>query len=363
MNKAFKFRIYPNSSQQLLISKTFGCVRFVYNRMLGEKIDHYKACGESLKVTPAKYKREYEFLKEVDSLALANAQLNLEVSYRNFFRNKSFGFPKFKSKKNWRKSYTTNLVNNNIRFEDGMLILPKLGKVRIKQHRSMPDGYRLKSVTVSQSASGRYAVSLLYEYDYDIKRKAIESVVGLDFSMRELYISSEDTKPNYPRYYRQSLQKLARLQRSLSKMKKHSNNYGKQKRKIAKLHEHIANQRRDFLHKQSRQITNAYDCVAIENLNMKAMSQSLKFGKSVSDNGWGMFVSFLDYKLKEEGKTLIKVDKWFPSSKTCSSCGTVKRELSMSERIYQCDCGNILDRDVNAAINIKNEALRLLAAA
>ncbi|MCL2425298.1 MAG: transposase [Oscillospiraceae bacterium] len=363
MNRAFKFRIYPNSSQQELISKTFGCVRFVHNRMLGEKIEYYNECGQSLRVTPAKYKREFEFLKEVDSLALANAQLNLEIAYRNFFRNKSFGFPKFKSKKNERRSYTTSLVNNNIRIDGGMLILPKLGKVSIKQHRSIPEEYKLKSATVSQSASGKYHVAILYEYDYIVKSKPTENIVGLDFSMKELYISSEDTKPNYPGYYRQSLQKLARLQRSLSKMTKYSNNYRKQRNKIAILHEHIANQRKDFLHKQSRQITNAYDCVAIEDLNMKGMSQALNFGKSVSDNGWGMFVSFLDYKLCEEGKVLIKVDKWFPSSKTCSVCGAIKKELSMSERIYQCDCGNVLDRDVNAAICIKNEALRLLAVA
>jgi len=331
--------------------------------MLGEKIEYYNECGQSLRVTPAKYKREFEFLKEVDSLALANAQLNLEIAYRNFFRNKSFGFPKFKSKKNERRSYTTSLVNNNIRIDGGMLILPKLGKVSIKQHRSIPEEYKLKSATVSQSASGKYHVAILYEYDYIVKSKPTENIVGLDFSMKELYISSEDTKPNYPGYYRQSLQKLARLQRSLSKMTKYSNNYRKQRNKIAILHEHIANQRKDFLHKQSRQITNAYDCVAIEDLNMKGMSQALNFGKSVSDNGWGMFVSFLDYKLCEEGKVLIKVDKWFPSSKTCSVCGAIKKELSMSERIYQCDCGNVLDRDVNAAICIKNEALRLLAVA
>jgi len=331
--------------------------------MLGEKIEHYNTCGQSLKVTPAKYKREFEFLKEVDSLALANVQLNLEVAYRNFFRNKSFGFPKYKSKKNERKSYTTNLVNGNIRIDGGMLILPKLGKIRIKQHRRIPEDYRLKSATVSQSASGKYHVAILYEYDCIVKPKPIENIVGLDFSMKELYISSEDTKPNYPGYYRQSLQKLAHLQRALSKMTKYSNNYRKHRLKVAILHEHIANQRKDFLHKQSRQITNAYDCVAIEDLNMKGMSQALNFGKSVSDNGWGMFVSFLDYKLREEGKALIRVDKWFPSSKTCSVCGAIKKELSMSERIYQCDCGNILDRDVNAAINIKNEALRLLSVA
>ena len=199
------------------------------------------------------------------------------------------------------------------------------------------------------------------EYESDIQPRPVNSIIGLDFSMSELYISNEGQKPEYPRYYRRAMAKLARMQRTLSKMKKYSNNYYRQKRKIARLHEHIANQRRDFLHKQSRQIANAYDCVAIEDLNMRAMSQALNFGKSVSDNGWGMFTSFLEYKLAEQGKRLVKVSRWFPSSKTCSVCGNVKKELSLSERTYFCECGNVLDRDVNAAINIKNEALRILS--
>ena len=362
MNTAFQFRIYPNAGQRILIGKTFGCVRFVYNRMLGEKIDHYKEHGEPLYVTPAKYKPEFEFLKEVDSLALANAQMNLDDAFKNFFRDKAIGFPKFKNKRKSKKSYTTNCVNNNTRIEGNCVVLPKLGKVRIKQHRDIPDNYKLKSVTVSQTASGKYHVSILFEYEAYIQPKPIIDVIGLDFSMPELYIDSNGEKPNFPRYYRRALGKLARMQRVLSKMVKCSNNYYKQRRKIAQLHEHIANQRKDFLHKQSRQITNAYDCVAVENLNMRAMSQSLNFGKSVADNGWGMFVSFLDYKLRVEGKQLIRVDKWFPSSKTCSVCGAVKQELSISERTYICDCGNTMDRDVNAAINIRNEAVRILAA-
>jgi len=330
--------------------------------MLEEKIDYYNEHGKGIRVTPAKYKSEFEFLKEVDSLALANAQLNLEAAYNNFFRNESVGFPKFKSKKN-DKSYTTNLVSNNIRFEGNSLVLPKMGKVRIKQHRIIPNGYKLKSVTISQTASGNYYASILFEYEAYIQPNPLDNVIGLDFSMSELYISSEGEKPNYPRYYRRALEKLARMQRVLSKMVMFSKNYYKQRRKIAKLHEHIANQRRDFLHKQSRQITNAYDCVAVEDLNMRAMSQALNFGKSVADNGWGMFVSFLTYKLREQGKRLVKVDKWFPSSKTCSCCGHIKQELSLSDRTYICDCGNILDRDINAAINIRDEAIRLLAVA
>jgi len=361
MNKAYKFRIYPNEEQRGLIAKTFGCVRFVFNKMLGEKIGHYKETGKSLKVSPAKYKPEFPWLKEVDSLALANAQLNLETAYKNFFRDQSIGFPKFKSRKNDRNSYTTNCVNNNIRMEEGRIRLPKLGKVKIKQHRSIPMDHVLKSCTVSQSASGKYYVSVLFAYGGNKPPAPINSIIGLDFSMPELYIPSEGESAEYPRYYRRSLKKLKRMQRRLSKMTRYSSNYHKQRRKIAILHEHIANQRKDFLHKQSRQIANAYDCVAIEDLNMKAMQKALNFGKSVSDNAWGMFVSFLQYKLAEQGKQLIKIDRWFPSSKTCSVCGRKKGTLPLSERVYHCECGNIVDRDINAAINIKQEAARMLA--
>jgi putative transposase len=361
MNKAYKFRLYPNIEQRGLIDRTFGCCRFVYNKMLEEKINCYKKHDKPISVTPAQYKGDFEFLKEVDSLALTSEWNHLKTAYKNFFRDKSIGFPKFKSKKSGRKSYTTNCVNNNIRIEYGYIRLPKLGNVKLKKHRGIPDSYKLKSATISQSASEKYYVSVLFEYEADIKPVEIKSVIGLDFSMSGLYISSEGGCANYPRYYRRALGLLKRMQRALSKMSKYSNNYYKQKRKIAKLHEHIANQRRDFLHKQSRQITNAYDCVAVEDLNMKAMQKALNFGKSVSDNGWGAFTTFLGYKLKEQGKLLVKVDKWFPSSKTCSVCGAKKNELALSERIYVCSCGNILDRDINAAINIKNEAIHMLA--
>jgi len=363
LHRAYKFRLYPNKVQQVLLAKTFGCVRFVYNKMLGEKIDYYNEHGKPLKNTPAGYKKEYEFLKEVDSLALANAQLNLEAAYKNFFRNKTTGFPKFKSKHRDKKSYTTNLVNGNIRIEGRFITLPKLGKVRIKQHRAIPGNYMMKSVTVSQSTSGRYHASILYEYVAEVKQAEVKAVVGLDYSMKELFISSDGNKPEYPHYYKQALCKLTRMQRALSKMKKRSSNYYKQKRRIAGLHEHIASQRKDFLHKQSLQIANAYDCVAIEDLDMKAMSQALGFGKQVADNGWGMFTSYLEYKLFERGKCLIRVDKWFPSSKTCSRCGAVKQELALSDRNYLCGCGNMLDRDENAAINIREEAKRIMASA
>ncbi len=361
LNKSFKFRIYPNTSQQTLIAKTFGCVRFIYNQMLSDRNEYYKETGKSLHNTPAKYKAKFEWLREVDSLALANAQLNLNKAYGNHFRDKATGFPKFKSKKSNHRSYTTNYVNGNIKLINGYIILPKLKAVKIKQHRMIPDGYILKSVTVSITPTGKYYASILCEYESYIEPVKPEKFLGLDYSMKELFVASDGSSANYPRYYRQSLGKLKKEQRKLSMCKKGSKNRNKQRIKVAKLHEKVANQRKDFQHKLSRQIANAVDVVCIESLNMKGMSKSLNFGKSVSDNAFGSFISMLDYKLKESGKQLIKIDKWFPSSKMCSGCGAVKETLSLSERIYYCEvCGKEFDRDYNASINIRNEGRRIL---
>jgi len=362
INKAYKFRIYPNAGQQILFAKTFGCVRFIYNRMLADKIEYYNQTGKKLNNTPAQYKKEFEWLKEVDSLVLANAQINLQTAYNNFFRDKKTGFPRFKSKKHNRQSYTTNHVNGNISLKDGYLKLPKIGQVKIKQHRQIPNNYILKAVTISKTPTGKYFASILFEYQDQIQEIKPVNIVGLDFSMKELFVSSDGEFANHPKYYHKAVERLAKEQRKLSKCQKGSKNREKQRIKLAKLYEKVANQRKDFLHKLSRQITNAYDAVCIEDLSMKGMSQALNFGKSIADNSFGMFTSFLDYKLREQGKQLVKIDKWFPSSKTCSKCGKKKENLSLSERVFQCECGNMLDRDINAAINIKNEGMGLLLA-
>ena len=361
MNKAFKFRIYPNKEQQILIGKTFGCVRFIYNKMLSDRIEHYENTHDTLKNRPARYKEEYSWLKEVDSLALTNAQLNLDRAYSSFFKDKRIGFPKFKSKKKNHHSYTTNLVNGNIKLKNGYIKLPKMKEVKMKQHRDIPEDYRLKSVTVSCTPTGKYHISILYEYESHIEPVVPKTFLGLDYSMKELFISSDGDSAEYPGYYRKSLARLKKEQRKLSKCKNRSNNRNKQRIKVAKLHEKVANQRKDFLHKLSRQIANAKDAVCIEDLNMKKMSQTLKFGKSVHDNGFGKFVSMLEYKLIEQGRELVRVDKWFPSSKMCSNCKEVKKSLLLFERIYHCDnCGIILDRDLNASYNIRDEGKRLL---
>lgn len=331
--------------------------------MLGDKIKYYEETKQTLNNTPAQYKSEFEWLKEVDSLALANAQLNLQTAYNNFFRSPKTGFPKFKSKHKSHNSYTTNFVNGNIKLQDGYLILPKLKAVRIKQHRAIPQDYKVKSATVSKTPTGQYYVSILFEYEQEILQVEPQSFIGLDFSMKELYVASDGSSASYPRFYRRALDQLAKEQRKLSKCQKGSNNRNKERIKVAKLHEKVANQRKDFLHKLSRQITNAVDAVCIEDLNMQGMSQDWNFGKSVADNGWGMFCNMLVYKLAEQGKQIVKIDKWFPSSKTCSRCGNVKDTLALSERIYECAvCAAVIDRDCNAAINIKNEGIRLVFA-
>ncbi|MDA2383970.1 RNA-guided endonuclease TnpB family protein [Bacillus cereus] len=364
-NKAYKFRLYPTEEQAHLIRKTFGCVRFVYNKMLVERkgvYGKYKENKKELKKqkfpTPAKSKAQYEWLKEVDSLALANAQLNLQAAYKNFFSGQN-DFPTFKSKKS-RKSYTTNRVNGNIMLFHGYTKLPKLKMVKLKQHREIPQNHIIKSCTISMTPTGKYYVSILTEYEKEITPKEVERVVGLDFAMAKLYVSSEDEKANYPRFYRQMLDRLAKAQRVLARRVKDSERWNKQRIRVAKLHEKVANQRENFLHHKSKELATSFDVVAIEDLHMKGMSRALRFGKSIADNGWRMFTTFLAYKLQEQGKQLVKIDKWFPSTKMCSRCGN-KKEMPLCERTYACSCGLAISRDYNAAINIKKEALRLLA--
>ena len=371
MNRAMRFRIKPDKMQKELFEKTFGCCRFLYNRLLSERKSAEEAGGK-IRLTPASYKKEYPWLKEVDSLALCNAQLDLETAYRNYLSRKDSGYPRFKSKRCSRQSYTTNVVSGNIRIEGKKIRLPKAGMVRIKVHRKIPEGWILKAVTVAKEPSGRYYASLLFEVPESENQtestvKAAEEkrgrkYLGIDYAMDCLAVLSDGTREDYPKFYRKAEEKLAREQRRLSHCVKWSSNYRKQKRKIAVIHEKIRNQRKDYLHKLSRKLADRYDVIGVEDIDMRAMSRSLHFGKSVMDNGFGMLRSMLDYKLEEQGKRLVKADRFFPSSKKCSVCGQVKKELKLSERTYRCSCGNCMDRDVNAAVNIRMEAIRLTTA-
>ena len=374
MNRAIKYRIYPTTEQSVMFAKTFGCCRKVYNLMLSDKIESYKSTGKFPTITPAKYKDDYPYLREVDSLALANKQMDLQEAFRNCFsksRKKKNGFPKFKSAKHSRKAYTTNNQKGTVAIIDNKYIrLPKIGKVKAVIHRIPNSDWIIKSATISQESDGKYYISILFEFDNAINPYVADktNAIGLDYASDGLYVDNNGNVGTNHKYYRESHDKLAKTQRRLSRMqgsKKHefkSNNYLKQLRKVNKIHRHIANQRLDNLHKISTEIANRYDVVCVESLNMKSMSnKGFGNGKSTLDNGYGMFLSMLEYKLSDRNKYLIKVDKWFPSSQICHCCGTLHPEMkNLTIRIMKCDCGLTISRDQNAAINILNEGLRLL---
>ena len=382
-NIAYKYRIYPTAEQKVFFAKTFGCCRKVYNLMLSDKIEHYSKTGKTLMTTPAMYKEDYPFLKEVDSLALSNVQLDLQQAYKNFFRDKSVGFPKFKSSKHSRKVYTTNNQNGTVEIKGSFIRLPKAGLVKAKIHRTPNEGWMLKAATVSQDSDGKYYTSLLFSYDEEAIKVTVSNVIGLDYSSSHLYVDSNGDIGSNHKYYRESQKRLTKAQRKLSRMIEHnisgyktvgSNRYPifekpleeckniqKQKLVIAKIQKHISNQRLDNLHKTSTEIANQYDAVCVESLNMKAMAnKGFGNGKATLDNGYGMFLNMLEYKLNDRGKYLVKVDKWYPSSQICHRCGCVHK-LDLSERTYVCpDCGFTIDRDYNAAMNIRDEGIHIL---
>jgi putative transposase len=366
-NKRYKFRIYPNKEQSSLINKTFGSVRFLYNQMLADKIEYYKETKESFYVNPEYYKAFYPWLNEVDSRALKYAKIHLETAFNNFFKNNK-GFPKFKSKKRSKKAYTTcpaDMTTRNIRIEDNKLRLPKVGFVKIKLTKRIPSDWRLVSVTISQSASGKYYASICYEYESQVQKMdpskvRIEKCIGLDYSMKSLYVDSNGEEANYPKYYRLMEKKLAREQRKMSHMKLGSHNREKQRVKIAKIYEKIHNQRIDFLHKLSTLLAIKYDLICVEDINLQNMSKSLHFGKSIMDNGFGMFRFMLTYKLHDRGKEIANVDRFFPSSQLCHVCNYRNYDLTLDIREWYCPkCGTLHDRDVNAAINILNEGFNM----
>lgn len=356
IKKSYKFRIYPNKEQLIKINQTIGSARFIYNKMLEDKINYYNEHKKPLNNTPAQYKNEYKWLRDVDSQALSQSHQDLNAAFRNFFRKNS-KYPKFK-RKGTKDTYRSCVINNNIRIEDGYLKMPKIGLVEIKMERQLPKNSKIKNVTISKTKTNKHFASINFEYEKKIEQVEPANFLGLDYAMSDFYVDSEGVKGNYPKFFRASQEKLAKEQRKLSKMDRGSNNYNKQKIKVAKVHEKIANQRKDFLHKTSRKIANFYDVICIEGLNMKAMSQTMNFGKSVHDNGWGMFTHMLKYKLEESGKQLIVADKFFPSTKQCSSCKNKKESILLSERIYNCaHCKLSLDRDLNAALNLKQYAI------
>ena len=370
MNKAIKYRIYPTEQQKELLSKTFGCCRKVWNLMLFDKTEYYKTNKKMLHNTPAQYKNDFPFLTEVDSSALANVQMNLQKAFTNFFKKLS-GYPNYKSKHKSKKSYTTSITGTNIVVGENYVKLPKLKKVKAKVHRLAPKDWKIKSATVSQKSNGKYYVSILYEYKEVITPITIskDKVIGLDYSTPNLYVDSNGISPtDMLKYYKLSAPKLAKEQRKLSKKVVGSNNWKKQMQKVNNIHCKIANQRKDSLHKISTAITKQFDAIVIEDISIKEQLQRRKyknFRKSVLDNGWGYFTQMLEYKLNDRGKKLIKIDKYYPSSQICSCCGNINTAINNdSIRKWVCpSCGTSHSRDINSAINIKNEGLRILGIA
>ena len=294
----------------------------------------------------------------MDAYALCNEQINLQTAFNNFFKYPKAGFPKFKSKKRDKSSYTTSNVNGVIKIlDDKHIKLPKIKSLRIKLHRQIPENSRIKSATIERKPSGKYYISLCIEYGSQILNTKLDKnkSVGLDYSSHDFYVDSEGNRANYPKFYRNNQKKLARAQRRLSRKKLSSNNYNKQKIKVAGVHEKIANSRNDFLHKISANLANSYDYICVEDINLRSISKCLKLGKSTLDNGFGIFRNYLQYKLEQKGKKLIKIGKFEPSTIICSKCGAYHKDVvnSLSVREWTCpDCGTHHDRDINAAKNI-----------
>ena len=352
MLKAYKYRIYPDAEQMQFFAKCFGCVRFVYNRMLSDRIEHYNLTGKSLNNTPAQYKSEFTWLKEVDSLALANAQMNLNTAYRNFFRDKSNGFPKFKSKKNNNFSYTTNNQKGTVYVENGYIKLPKLkSPVKIRQHRSF-EGV-IKSCTISKAPSGKYHISILVETEIQ-KLPASDMRVGIDVGIKDFAVLSNGKAYKNPKHLRKSEKRLAKLQRDLSRKQIGSSNRNKARIKVAKLHEKIANQRMDFLHKKSTEIIRKNQAIVIEDLKVKNLMKNHNLAKSIAEVSWSRFREMLDYKSRWYGRELIIAPPDYPSSQLCSDCGNRSSQTKdLACRIYVCpECGLEIDRDYNASLNL-----------
>ncbi|PER69261.1 IS200/IS605 family element RNA-guided endonuclease TnpB [Bacillus cereus] len=373
VNKTYKFRIYPNKEQEILIAKTIGCSRFVFNHFLGMWNDTYKETGKGLTYNACsaqlpQLKIELEWLKEVDSIAIQTALKNLADAYKRFFKKQN-DKPRFKSKKNNVQSYTTKHTNGNIAIVDNKIKLPKLGFIKFAKSREI-DG-RIMNATVRRNSSGKYFVSILTEVEIQPLEKA-DSAIGIDLGTTDFAILSDGHKIDNNKFTSKMEKKLKREQRKLSKralIAKNkgihlldAKNYQKQKRKVARLHERVINQRDDFLNKLSTEIIKNHDIICIEDLNTKGMLRNHKLAKSISDVSWSAFVSRLEYKATWYGKTIVKVSRWFPSSQICSDCGHHDGKKSLEIRDWTCPiCHANHDRDINASKNILAEGLRTLA--
>lgn len=397
-NRAYRYRAYPTDGQRIMIRKTSGCCRKVYNLMKAANDRKYGDTGQWDSHTPAEYKEAFPYLKEVDSTALANTQLDLENAYINHSKNPlHFGLPNFRAKHFSKVSYTSSAVRYKVKNKDdkgnetisekanielsrNCLRLPKLGWLKLRMHRQLPHGAAIKSVTITEESSGAVYVSILVEMiekekkDFygriddmaeSAKTKKTKPVrvlraVGLDYSSPHFYVASDGYIADMPHWYRISENRLSMLQSKLSKKVKGSKNYQKLKRKIAKLQEHIKAQRRDWQEKEATRLVSFYDIICVEDINYQGMAQSLKLGKSTNDNAFGQFLRILERKLSDKGGILIRIGKWEPTTKLCK-CGYVNPDVKLGMNVIVCPvCHRTYDRDRNASDNILNAGLKIL---
>ena len=397
---AVKYRIYPTNEQMAFFQKTFGCCRFVYNLMLTIQKELYDRNKlhlnkyDSFTFMTSELKTRFPFLKEVDSLALMNSCFDLDEAYKHFF-NSGAGFPRFKSRKYSRLSYTTNNQNGTVVIYDKYIRLPKIGPIKAKLHRLFPS-YTVKQATVSCEGD-KYYCSILYEYTdgllSPVTVKSIDSAIGLDFNESSLYVDSLGNTGDMPHFYKNHIRRLTREQHKLSRMLEKNiisyktvgnkrypifrkplsecKNIQKQRNLIKRIHKHISEQRKDFLHKRSNQITNDYDLICVEDISIKDMMLTKDTETSVIkrhnvnstalENGWYSFTVMLQYKAERKGKTVIKVPKYFPSSQMCSHCRYINHAIKdLNIRNWVCpECGTSHDRDVNAALNIRKKGYEI----